>query len=286
MQYCVVSQLVFAGLHALLDDQVPGEGRQTALVRLRKYAGLEPGFQPITDQAKARTVEWSKAGQLGPAKVQVETNLARADFFINGIGQLFEKYKIEGYQEPYAKLKDQLSSYNAWVKQEILPKARTDFRLPPEQYAFSLEQYGIDIPPDQLTVMAHSAFAEYQQEMQAIAARISKERGWKSRDYRDVIRELKKDQIVDEAILPQYQQALKQIEDIIRRDKLLTLPERPARIVLASAAETAQQPAAHIDPPPLPNNTSQQATFGLPLNVPTPPATPAPTPTTHSTTTT
>ncbi len=271
MPYFEVSQLVFAGLHALLDDQVPAERRQTALVRLRKYAGLEPGFQPITDQAKARTVEWSKPGQLGPAKVQVETNLARADFFINGIGQLFEKYKIEGYQEPYAKLKDQLSSYNAWVKQEILPKARTDFRLPPEQYAFSLEQYGIDIPPDQLTVMAHSAFAEYQQEMQAIAARIAKERGWKSSDYRDVIRELKKDQLVGEAILPQYQQTLKQIEDIIRREKLVTLPERPARIRLASAAETAQQPAAHMDPPPLLNNTGQQGTFVLPLNVPTAP---------------
>ncbi len=271
MPYFDVSQLVFAGLHALLDDQVAPERRQTALVRLRKYAALEPGFQPITDQAKARTVEWSKPGQLGPAKVQVETNLARADFFINGIGQLFEKYKIEGYQEPYAKLKDQLSSYNAWVKQEILPKARTDFRLPPEQYAFSLEQYGIDIPPDQLTVMAHTAFAEYQQEMQAIAARIAKERGWKSSDYRNVIRELKKDQLVGEAILPQYQQTLKQIEDIIRREKLVTLPGRPARIRLASAAETAQQPAAHMDPPPLLNNTGQQGTFVLPLNVPTAP---------------
>jgi uncharacterized protein (DUF885 family) len=271
MPYFNVGQLVFAGLHTLLDDQIPESRRPAALVRLRKYAGVEPGFTPIVDQAKARTLEWSKPGQSGPAKVQVETDLARADFFINGIGQLFEKYKIDGYQEPFAKLKQQLTDYNAWVKQEILPKARTDFRLPPEEYAFSLEQFGVDIPPDQLTAMAHKAFTEYQQEMQEIAAKLAAQRGWKASDYRDVIHELKKDQLVGEAILPQYEQTLKQIEEIIRREKLVTLPDRPARIRLASAAETAQQPAAHMDPPPLLHNTGQQGTFVLPLNVPTAP---------------
>jgi len=269
MPYFDIGQLLFAGLRALLDDQVPENRRKAALVRLRKYAGMEPGFMPLVEQAKARSIEWRKPGQLGPAKVEVETNLARADFFINGIGQLFEKYKIDGYQEPFAKLKQQLADYNAWVKQEILPKARTDFRLPPEQYAFSLEQFGIDIPADQLTVMAHKAFTEYQQEMQKIAAEIAKQKGWKSVDYRDVIHELKKDQLVGEAILPQYEQTLKQIEEIIRREKLVTLPNRPARIRLATAAETAQQPAPHMDAPPLLHNTGQQGTFVLPLNVPT-----------------
>jgi uncharacterized protein (DUF885 family) len=271
MPYFNMAQLIFGGIRALLDDQVPQERRKAALVRLRKYTGVEPGYTPLVDQAKARTGEWTKPGQLGPAKVEVETNLARSDFFINGIGQLFEKYKIEGYQEAYAKLKQQLTDYDAWVKQEILPKARTDFRLPPEMYAFSLEQYGIDIPPEQLTAMAHKAFAEYQQEMQEIAAKIAKQRGWKSTDYRDVIHELKKDQLVGDAILPQYEQTLKQIEGIIQREKLVTLPGRPARIRLASAAETAQQPAAHMDPPPLLHNTGQQGTFVLPLNVPTAP---------------
>jgi len=271
LPYFNAPQLVFSGIRALLDDQVPEARRKAALVRLRKYAGVEPGFEPIVDDMKARTKDWAKPGQVGPAKVQVETDLARADFLINGIGQLFEKYKIDGYQEPYAKLKQQLTGYNAWVKQEVLPKARTDFRLPAEEYAFSLEQYGIDIPPERLAGMAHQAFTDYQQEMQQIAAKLAKERGWTVTDYRDVIRELKKDQLVGEAILPQYQQTLKNIEEIIRRERLVTLPNRPARIRLATAAETAQQPAPHMDPPPLLNNTGQQGEFVLPLNVPTTP---------------
>ncbi|HEX7284642.1 MAG TPA: DUF885 domain-containing protein [Candidatus Angelobacter sp.] len=269
MPYINLPQLVFSGIRALLDDQVPETRRTAALVRLRKYAGMEPGYQPITEQAKARTVEWARPGQLGPAKVEVETNLARAGFFISGIEQLFQKYKLEGYQESYAKLKQQLEDYNAWVKQEILPKARTDFRLPAEEYAFSLQAIGVDIPPEQLAAMAHKAFTEYQQEMQEVAARIAKQRGLKSSDYRDVIRELKKDQLVGDAILPKYKETLASIEDIIRKQKLVTLPERTARIRLATAAETAQQPAPHMDPPPFLNNTGQQGEFVLPLNVPT-----------------
>ena len=269
MPYFNVTQLIFGGLRSLLDDQVAPERRKAALARLRKYVGMEPGFEPLVAQAKARTADWAKPGQLGPSKIQVETNLSRADFFINGIGQLFEKYKIEGYQEPFAELKRQLADYNQWVRAEILPKARTDFRLPPEEYAFSLQQYGIDIPVEQLTAMAHKAFAEYQQEMQQIAQKIAKERGLASSDYRSVIRELKKDQLVGEAILPHYQQRLKEIEEIIRRERLVTLPSRPARIRLATAAETAQQPAPNMQPPPLLNNTGEQGTFVLPLNVPT-----------------
>lgn len=271
MPYFNIPQLVFGGIRALLDDQVPENRRKAALVRLRKYAGMEQGFQPITEQAKARSLQWSKAGQLGPPKVEVETNLARADFFVNGIEQLFQKYKIEGYQEPFARLKQQLAEYNAWVKQEILPKARTDFRLPPEEYAFNLQQIGVDIPPDQLTAMAHKVFTEYQQEMQGVAAQIAKQRGLKSSDYRDVIRELKKDQLVGDAILPKYKETLASIEGIIRKQKLVTLPDRPARIRLATPAETAQQPAPHMDPPPLLNNTGQQGEFVLPLNVPSAP---------------
>jgi hypothetical protein len=271
MPYVNLDQLVFGGLSALMDDQVPQERRKIAVIRLRKYAGMEPGFTPLAEQIKARTLEWSRPGQLGPAKVSVETDLARADFFINGIGQLFEKYKIDGYQDAYARLKQQLKDYDAWVKEQILPKARTDFRLPPEEYAFALEEFGIDIPAEQLTKMAHSAFTEYQQEMQEIAAKIAKNRGWKFDDYRDVIHELKKDQLVGDAILPQYEETLKRIEEIVRRERLVTLPNRPARIRLATAAETAQQPAPHMDPPPLLNNTGQQGTFVLPLNVPGPP---------------
>jgi uncharacterized protein (DUF885 family) len=104
--------------------------------------------------------------------------------------------------------------------------------------------------------------------MQQIAARVAKARGYPSSDYRAVIAELKKQQITGEAILPFFEKRLHEIEAIIRDKDLVTLPNRPAVIRLATAAETAQQPAPHMKPPPMLHNTGQRGEFVLPLNIP------------------
>jgi uncharacterized protein (DUF885 family) len=267
--YLNASAYVFGGLQGLLDDQTAPERRRAALVRLRKYAGLEPGYKPITEILKQRTKgQMAKTGIIYPAKAQVETGLERNGMYQEGIPDLFRKYGVIGWEEPWAKLKAQLTDYDAWVRAQILPKARTDFRLPPEEYALNLEGFGIDVPPAQLAEMAHRAFAEYQGEMQTVAAQIAKKRGWTSSDYRDVIHRLKQDQLTGEAILPFYQKRLQDIEGIIVSEKLVTLPDRPARIRLGTPAESAQQPAPHMVPPPFLNNTGQQGEFVLPLNMP------------------
>jgi uncharacterized protein (DUF885 family) len=161
-------------------------------------------------------------------------------------------------------LKEQLASYDGFVRKEILPTARTDFRLPPELYAIRLTNFGIDYTPDELARLAHEAFTDLQNQMQPIAARIAKERHLKSADYRDVIAALKKDQIPSDQIMAHYHKRLEEIEAVIRREHLITLPERPAIIRLASAAETAQQPAPHMQPPPLMNNHGERGQFVLP----------------------
>jgi len=119
---------------------------------------------------------------------------------------------------------------------------------------------------------------EIRNEMKALAPLVAKEKGFPSSDYHDVIRELKKQQIVGDAILPHYEARLKAIEEIIRREKIVTLPAREARIRLSSEAESAQQPAPNMRPPRLVGNTGEMGTFMLPLRVPTtnPDGTPGP----------
>ena len=260
---------VYEGLRILLDDQTPDARRPAAVVRIRKYAGLEPGYKPLTEILKQRVQEqMAKPGVVYPAKVEIETELGRNSNYLEGIASLCEKYKLSGWQEPYAKLKTQLTDYDAWVRSTVLPKARTDFRMPPEEYALALQLYGIDISPEQMAALAHQAFTDIQNEMKPIAAQVAAERKLPSSDYRDVIRELKKKQLVGDAILPFYEDRLKQIEKIITEQKLVSLPDRPAKIRIASAAETAQQPAPHMQPPPFLHNTGEKGVFVLPLNIP------------------
>jgi hypothetical protein len=266
LPYASVSRLVYSGLQALLDDQVAAERRPAAVARLRKYTGLEPGFTPTTTLAESIFREKLKTpGLLGPARVQVQKDLEDTGAFLTGIALLFEKYNPPGYQEPLAKLREQIASYNDFIRAEVLPKARTDFRLPPELYQIRLDSVGVDYTPAELTRLAHEGFTEIQGEMKPLAAKIAKARHLKSSDYRDVMRALKLEQIPPDQVLAHYQDRLKQIEDIVRREHLVTLPQRPAIIHLATAAETAQQPAPHMAPPPMIGNHGERGAFVLPL---------------------
>ncbi len=257
---------IFFGVQSLLDDQITADRRPAAVVRLLKYTGLMQGYEPATIQAEERFREKLTApGLIGPSKAEVEKNLENTNAYINGVGLLLEKYKMRGYQDAFAKLKEQLASYDDFVRKEVLPKARTDFRLPPELYTIALANYGIDYSTEELTRLAHQTFTELQNQMQPIAAKIAKERNLPSSDYRDVISALKKDQIPGDQVLPHYQKRLAEIESIVRREHLVTLPNRPAIIRLATAAETAQTPAPHMQPPPLMNNHGERGQFVLPL---------------------
>ena len=190
---------VFQGLRVLLDDQVAPDRRKAALVRLRRYAGLEPGYTPFTEILKQRAQEQiAKPNMIFPAKLEIDTELSRNQNYLDGIPALFKQYGLTGWEEPFAKLKTELTGYDSWVKSDILPKARTDFRLPPEEYALNLESFGIDIPIAQLAQMAHHEFKVYQAEMQVIAAQIAHQRGWQDTDYRSVCRRLKQDQLTGE----------------------------------------------------------------------------------------
>jgi hypothetical protein len=263
-----LNQAIFQGLRGLLDDQVEPARRAAALVRLKKYAGMAPGTTPITRLAEDFIRSHEKPGLQYPFKDEVEKNLGNGTTYVDGIGALFEKYKIAGYQEPYARLKQQVTAYNEFVKKEILPKARTDFRQPPELYAFSLKQVGVDMPVEELVHRAEVAFREIQNEMQSLAPLVAKQKGWNLSDYRDVLRELHKQQVVGEAILPLYQQRIKDMEEIIRTQHIVSLPDRPMKVRLASAAESAQTPAPNMKPPRFIGNTGETGEFVLPLRIP------------------
>ncbi len=269
LPYFDVTRFAFGGIRGLLDDQIAADRRPAALVRLRRYAGMEDGYAPLAKLAEERIRErLSQPGLLAPFKGEIEKSLADSQFLLDGIEPLFRKFGVDGYEEPLAKLKTQIAAYHDFVRREILPKSRTDFRLPEELYALSLEQYGNDMPPAALAQRARGAFLEIQGQMQEIAGQVAREREWSFAGYRDVIRELKKKQLVGDAILPHYKQRLAQIEEIVRRENLVTLPGRPARIRIASEAESAAMPAPNMRPPRLLGNTGESGEFVLPLNVP------------------
>lgn len=267
-----VPQLMFRGVQGLLQEQLPAARRAKALERLQRYVGLAPRSVPLTEQAKARFMEKrGKPGLQGPVKAHLEKSLANVPTFIKGIRDLFAAMNIAGAESALDAMERQLTEYAAWERAQVLPLAREDFRLPPELYALRLKRVGIDIDPRLLIQRAQVGYMETRAAMQALAPVVAKAKGiaaGDAGDYRAVIRNMKQEVIPNGQIEARYKEINTSLEAAIRRERVVDLPNRPMIMRLASAAESAAQPAPHFQPPPLIGNTGEQGQFVLPLGNP------------------
>ena len=272
LPYFDLTQALFQGFNALLDPRVSKDRHPAALVRLRKYTGREPGYEPITKLAQARTAErFETAGLTGPWTVEVEQALQNQPRFVAGIRDLFKTSGLTGWEKDLKVLESQLDAHAKWLRTELLPRARTTNRLPAEIYADNLKNFGVKADPRALIDQATLSFVQTREEMQTLANLVAKERGFPSSDYRDVLAALRKEVIAEDALLPTYKARLASLEEIVRREEIVSLPERPAVIRLGTPAESAAQPAPHLRPPRLIGNTGESAEFVLPLENPNAP---------------
>ncbi len=254
--YLELPRQVFEGLKVLLDARTGESRRRSALQRLRRYAGMEPGTTPL-----APKLVW-------PYEGQVRQNLDNSERYVAGIAELFRSSGVRDWEEAHARLAAQLRKHSEWVRTAVLPRARKEHTLPRELYADRLKTTGVDLEPEQAISMGTFAFTEIRDEAARLAARIARERNLASADYRDVIRELKRNPVPRDRILAFYRDRLKDIEEIVVRERIISLPQRAASIRLASEAESAAIAAPFMNPPRLVGNRGEVGEFVLPLQKP------------------
>ena len=267
LPYYNINQTVFFGIRGIIDPQNSRDRYPAAIARLEKYAGIADGHTPFTELAKDRTTErFGVEGLVGPYRGEVEQDLERAETMITGIEELLAGTDLQGWEESYATLAGQMRDYNNWVRAEVLPRARENYRLPIDLYEDALRNWGVDASPLDLIEQATKGYMDIRGEMEALAPLIAAEKGYDTNDYREVIAMLKRDGAIDgDKLLDHYHAVLRDIEEIIVREKLISLPDRDAGIRIASAAETAAQPAPHLQPPRLIGNTGEYPFFVIPL---------------------
>jgi len=266
LPYINVNQAVFGGIRSLIDPQVSRDRYPAAVTRIEKYAGLVDGYTPFTELAKQLSRErFDVEGLVGPYRGEVEQDLERAETFVTGIEELLAGTDLQGWQASYETLAEQMRDYNEWVRAEILPRSRDDFRLPQVMYQDALKNWGVDESPEALIEQATKGYMDIRGEMEALGPLVARKMGYETDDYREVIALLKRDGAIDgDKLLDHYHAVLRDIEEIIVREKLISLPERDAGIRIATAAETAQSPAPHLQPPRLIGNTGEYPFFVIP----------------------
>jgi len=264
LPYYNLSQTLFFGFRALLDPRTDTERYPAALIRLQKYTGRAEGHTPITELAQQRSKEqFANQRLLGPYKGELERDLNNVSRFAVGLREMFAASGLEGWQADLDVLLLQLDDYADWLREEMLPRAREDHRLPPELYADNLKNFGVRADPEDLIRDAQFGFQEIKTQMRSLARQIAAQRGWETGELMFVMRELKQEQIPQERILEVYLERLAAIEELIREHEIVTLPDRAASIRLATEAESASIPAPFMSPPQLIGNTGQYGEFVL-----------------------
>ena len=265
LPYGNVIGLIFGGFNGQLDKQVPFERQKAALVRLQKYTGEAEGHEPLVELAKKRLTErMDESDLIKPYKGEVEQDLQRSEVFIEGLSQVFAGTDLTGYESSLTLLQSQLKDYNEWVRENILPNTRESAVLPRELYELQLKNWGVDATPEELIKIGQVAFMNIRFEMMALAPKVAEKFGYETNDYREVMELLKKDQVHGDALMAEYEQVMRELDRIIEREQLISLPNEPARVRMATAAETAQSPAAHLDIPRLIGNTGEYPEFIVP----------------------
>ena len=158
---------------------------------------------------------------------------------------------------------EQLDRYADWLRVEMLPRTRPDNQLPEAVYAANLRTFGVRMTPEELITLGQYSYQLIRSEMKSLAVRIAAERGWDDDDLVSVLRALKREQVPQDQVLDLYRERLETIEAVIRRERLITLPDRDASIRLATEAESAVTPASFMSPPQLIGNTGQYGEFVL-----------------------
>lgn len=226
LPYVDPASQVFSGIDPLLAERLPDERRRKALDRLRKYAGLEPGTTPLATVATQRIRRALNKRRLSmPPRSQVERDLTQSPVLLAEVRSRLQRFGIPDYEPVVAELDRQIAQYHDFIRKAVLPKCPPARLIPQELYQFRLRQaYGVELSPTALARRARAAFRETQAEMRALADGISAGQRHAAIDYRIMIHSLRERQLNASSLVPEYTARLREIEDIIRRERLMTLP--------------------------------------------------------------
>ena len=151
LPYYNLHQFIFQSFNSLLDPRNDSTRYPAALQRLRRYTGVEKGYRPLTELARAASEErYAEKDLLGPYRGELEADLGNTPQYLAALPQLFERAGLEGWEADLEVLEKQLADYRDWLEKDMLPRAREDNLLPREVYADNLKGYGVDVPPQEL----------------------------------------------------------------------------------------------------------------------------------------
>jgi uncharacterized protein (DUF885 family) len=204
-----------------------------------------------------------------PPQVYTEVALEQLDgissFFQNDVPAAFKDVKDAGlmaeFKQSNQAVLDALKAYQAFLKNDLLPRSHGDFRIGADTYRKKLlYDEMVDIPLDRLLAIGTANLRLNQHEFQRVAAQVDPKR-----TAQQILAETLTDHPSGDQLLPTVRNVLGGLREFIDKHKIVTIPSRVPPIVEETPPFMRALTTASMDTPGPYEKVAKEAFFNVTL---------------------
>ena len=200
------------------------------LLMSRNFAALEERLKSVIarEQQIPKNLADAKSNLKNPPRVYTEVALEQLPgivrFFQNDVPEAFKSVidpqLTAQFKEANGKVITELQRYQDFLKSDLLPISKGDYRLGPELYRKKLlYEDMVDIPLDRLLQIGYDDLHKNQAELKRIAAQIDP-----TRTPEQVLASLEQDHPKPEQLLQSFRDTFNSLIGFIQEKKIITIP--------------------------------------------------------------
>jgi uncharacterized protein (DUF885 family) len=239
------------------------------LLMSRKFASQEDRLRSVVVREKAIPALLEEARKNLSDVPRVYTEVAIEDlantpaFFQNDLPKAFSDVKdtklLAEFHASNSEVIAAFNKYETFLKEQLLPVSKGDFRLGAENYRKKLlYEEMVDIPLDRLLEIGYADLRRNQQSVKEVAALIDPKK-----TPREVMQDLQKDHPAADQVLPTFRNTLGGLKKFIEEKQIVTIPYEVFPIVEDTPPFERALTSASMDTPGAYENVAKEAYFNV-----------------------
>ncbi len=241
------------------------------VVMSRSFAAPEVRLKSVIARERLipQVFESARANLRNPPRIFTEVAIEQlpgiASFFKDDVPKAFQTVTDKGLRADFEKsnqtVLDAIRDYEAFLKNDLLPRSNGDFRIGADTYRKKLlYDEMVDTPLDRLLEVGYQNLHANQQEFQRVAAQIDPKR-----TPQQILEELEKDHPAGDRLLDSFRGVLSGLRSFIEAHHIVTIPSPVLPIVEETPPFMRALTTASMDTPGPYEKVAHEAFFNVTL---------------------
>jgi uncharacterized protein (DUF885 family) len=241
------------------------------MVMSRSFATPEVRLKSVIARERLipRVFESARANLRNPSRILIEVAIEQlpgiASFFKDDVPKAFQKVTDNGLRFDFEKSNqtviDAIRDYDAFLRNDLLPRSNGDFRIGAETYRKKLlYDEMVDTPLDRLLEIGYQNLDANQHEFQRVAAQIDS-----TRTPQQILEELEKDHPAAGQLFDSFRGVLSGLRGFIESHGVVTIPSSVLPVVEETPPFMRALTTASMDTPGPYEEVAKEAFFNVTL---------------------